>query len=86
MKAVAEFDVDFAGIVPVEAAEGLAVVEIDAAIGHVQRVQRRGEALPEILADREIESCVLRQVVSGIWVPRKSIAETRAVVDVGGSK
>jgi hypothetical protein len=40
VKAVAEFDVDFAGIVPVEAAEGLAVVEIDAAIGHVHRVNR----------------------------------------------
>ena len=39
VKAVAEFDVDFAGIVPVEAAEGDAVVEFDAAVGDVYRVE-----------------------------------------------
>ena len=35
MKAVAEFYVDFARVVPVISAEGEAVVKLDAAIGYV---------------------------------------------------
>ena len=42
VKTIAEFDIDFARIVPVEAAEGDAVVEFDAAAGNVDRVHRSG--------------------------------------------
>ena len=86
MKPVAQLDEDFARIIPVETAECLAIVEVHAAVGHIQGIQRSGESLTEVLTDREIESCVLRQVVPWIWLPWKGIAEARAVVDVSGSK
>jgi hypothetical protein len=86
MESVAELEIDFPWVVPMEATEGLAVVEVDSAVGHVQDIQRCGESLAKILTDREIEGCVLRQVVPWIWLPRKGIAEARAVVDVGGSE
>ena len=86
MESIAELDINLPWVVPVEATESLAVVEIHSAVGHVQGIQRRGESLAEILTDREIKAGVLRQVVPWIWVPRKGIAEARAVVDVGGSK
>jgi hypothetical protein len=55
VEAIAKFDVEFARVVPVEAAEGEAIVILDAAIRNVQRGQRRGEAFAEILAERKIE-------------------------------
>jgi hypothetical protein len=39
VKAVSEFYVDLAGIVPVEAAEGDAVVEFDAPVGDVYSIE-----------------------------------------------
>ena len=86
MESIAELDINLPGVVPVEATEGLAVVEIHSAVGHIQGIQRCGEAFAEVFAEREIERGVLRQVVSWIGLPRKGIAEARAVVDVGGSK
>lgn len=86
MESIAELDVNLPWVVPVEASEGLAVVEVDSAVSHVQSVQRRGESLAEVLTDRKVKRGVLRQVVPRIWVPRKRIAEARAVVDVGGGK
>src|ERR1041385_1321914 len=83
MKAVAEFEVDFAGVVPVEAAEGLAVVEIDAAVGYVHEVERGGEGLPEVFAQSEVEGGVAGKMVPGIRLAGKSVAETRSVIDVG---
>ena len=79
---VAHLGINFSRIVPVETAKGLAVVEIDSTIRHIQRVQRCGELLAEILAQGKIEGCVLRQVVSRIRLPRKGVAETGAVVNV----
>ena len=55
MEPVADLDVNFAGIIPVEAAERLAVVKIHAAIGDIQSMQRCGELVAEILAQRGIE-------------------------------
>jgi hypothetical protein len=86
MESIADLDVNLPWVVPVEASERLAVVEVDSAVSHVQGVQRRGESLAEVLTDQEIKRGVLRQVVPRIWVPRKGIAEARAVVDVGGGK
>ena len=86
MESIAELDINLPGLVPMEATEGLAVVQIHTAVSGVQRIQRRGESLAEILADREIKGCVLRQMVPRIWLSRKSIAETRAVVHVRRSK
>ena len=86
MKAVSQFDEKFPWIIPVETAEGLAIVEIHTAIGHIQSVQRCGESVAEILPEGKIEGCVLRQVGSGIWGVRKGVAEAGAVVDVCGGK
>ena len=69
-----------------ETAEGLAVVEIYSAIGHIQGVQRCGESIAEILAERKIEGCVLWQVVPGIRRVRKGVAEAGAVVNIRGQK
>src|SRR5258708_21799423 len=66
VEAVAKFYIDFARIVPVESAEGYAVVEFYAAIGHVHGVQRGGEALAEILAKRQIDGCRRREISAGI--------------------
>ena len=84
MKTVANFNVDFAGIVPVEAAEGDAVVEFNAAVGDVDGIERSRKALAEILAQREIESCVLRQIGTGIRLAGKRVTETGTIVDVRG--
>jgi hypothetical protein len=86
MESITDLDINLPWVVPVEATEGLAVIEVDSAVGHVQGIQRRGESLAEVLTDRKIKGGVLRQVVPWIWVPRKSIAEARAVVEVGGGK
>ena len=64
VEAIAEFDVDFARIVPVESAESEAVVVLDAAVGYVQRGERGGESLAEVFAQREIEGGVLRQIIA----------------------
>lgn len=81
MKTIPQFYVNFAWIVPVEAAEGEAVIGEQVTIGNIERVQRGGETLAEILADREVESGVLRQV-SGRGI---AISKSRAIVDVCGS-
>ena len=60
VKAVAQFDEDLARIVPVEATEGDAVVEFDAAVGDVHSVDGGGEAFAKIFAKRQIECGVLR--------------------------
>src|ERR1700722_12018039 len=85
MKTVAEFDVDFAGIVPMESAESYAVVEFHAAVGDIDCVYGGGELVAEILAQSYVERCVLRQIVSGIRLAGKGVGETGAVIDVGGS-
>ena len=86
MESVAELEIDLPWVVPMEATEGLAVVEVDSAVGHVQDIQRCRKSLAKIFTDREIEGCVLRQVVPWVWLPWEGIAEARAVVEVGGSK
>jgi hypothetical protein len=49
---VANLCINFSRIVPVEAAKGLTVIKLHSTIGHIQRVQRRGELLAEVLAQR----------------------------------
>src|ERR1700680_4664771 len=82
MEAVAELDVDFARIVPVEAAEGDAVVEFDATVGYVHGVYRSCEALAEIFAQSEIECRVRGQIGAGIGRARKRVGEAGTVVNV----
>ena len=65
-EAVAEFGVDLAGVVVVEAAEGEAVVEQDAVVGYVGCGDGGGEVVAEGFADGEIEGGVLGQVGVGI--------------------
>ena len=47
-----------------KAAKGYAIIQLDAAIGYVKRVDRRRDSLPKVLSEREIEGRVLRQVIS----------------------
>ena len=68
-----------------EAAEGEAIVILHAAVGDVQRVQRGRDSFAEILAEREIERGVLGQIVAGIRLVRKGVAESRTVIDVRGN-
>jgi len=48
----AHFDKDFARVIPVETSEGGAVVEFDAPVGDVQRVQRGGDSFAEVFGSR----------------------------------
>jgi hypothetical protein len=66
IKPIADFDKYLPRVIPVETTEGLAVVEVHAPIGDVQSVHRCRKALPEVLAERQIERSVSRQVVSRI--------------------
>src|SRR5690349_10408854 len=50
MEPIAEFYIDFAWSVPVESAEGDAVVEFDPAVGHIHRIQRGGKIFGEVFA------------------------------------
>ena len=69
-----------------EAAERLAVVKIHPAIRDIQNMQRCGESVAEILADGEIEACVLRQMIAWVGGARKGVAEAGAIVNVRGGK
>jgi len=84
MESKADFGIDLPRVIPVESAESLAVVEFDPTVRDIHRVERGGESLSEVLPDRKVESCVLREVVAGIRLSGKRIAEARAVVDVRG--
>jgi len=88
LEAVAEFAGDLAGIVEVEAAEGEAVVEQDAAIAYVGCGDGGGEFFGEGFADGEIEGGVLGQVGVGVGCSGVGVAvdEAGAVVDVGGGE
>src|ERR1035438_8424138 len=66
----AQFDKDFARIIPVEAPEGSAVVEFDPPIGDLQRVQRGGDALAEVLPQRQIAGRIPGQIAAGIRLVR----------------
>src|SRR5882757_5732224 len=81
---ISQLHVDFPWIVPVETAESLAVVEIHAPVGHVQRIYRYGEMLAKVFAEREIERGVSRQVISWIRLIREGVTEAGAVVHVRG--
>ena len=84
MESIAKFGVNLARSVPVKTAEGLAVVELDAAVGDVESVERSRETLAEILAKRKIERGVLRQMVTRIRLVYECITEAGTVIDVGG--
>ena len=86
MKSIAQLDGQLPRVVPVEAAEGLAVVEFHVQVGHIQGIHGCGKAFPEILAQREIKRGVARQVTFRIRLADKGIAEPGAVVDIYGSK
>src|SRR5580692_2549444 len=51
VEAVAELCINLAWEIPVESAEGQAVVVFDAAIGYVERGERCGEVFAEIFAE-----------------------------------
>ena len=84
VKPESKFDKQFARVIPVETAEGLAIVKIHSTVSHVQCIQRRRHALAEIFAYREIEGGVLRQMALRIRLTDESVTEARAVINVGG--
>ena len=84
MESITEFRINLSWIVPVETAEGLAVVEFHAAVGDVDAVDRCGESLAEVFAQGKIERGVLWKVIAGIGLPGERITEAGAVIDVGG--
>ena len=84
MESITEFGINLPRVIPVEPAEGLAVVEFDAAVGDVQGVKRGGESLTKVLPQGKIKGCVLREVVAGIRLTGEGIAEAGAVVNVSG--
>src|SRR5260370_32294821 len=69
-----------------ETSERLAVVEVHAAVSHVQGIQRSRDALSEVLANRKVERGVLRQMVAGIGLVHECVTEAGSIIDVGGSK
>ncbi len=82
MKPVAKLDVDFSRIVVVKSSERQAVVNQQVAIGDVERVQRNGKSLAEVLSEREINLRVAGQVSAGMLRIGRTIREARAVVDI----
>src|ERR1700690_2907827 len=72
----------FARVIPVEATEGLAVVELHAAVGDIQGVERGRDAFAEVFADRKIERGVRWQMVSRIGLIDKTVGEAGAVIDI----
>src|SRR5260370_2492741 len=66
VKAVTKFNINLPRIIPMEATESDAVVELDAAVGDIHGIQRGGEALPEVFADRKIEGRVTWQIKARI--------------------
>ena len=51
MKSIPELDINLSWVVPVEATEGLAVIEFHAAICDVECIQRSRESFAEVLPD-----------------------------------
>ena len=86
MEAKAEFGVELAGIVVVEASEGERVVEQGAAVGDVGGSDGGGDAFGDGFAEGEVEGGVVWQILVGVgrgWIGR-AVVEARAEVDVGG--
>ena len=86
VEAVAEFGGELAGVVEVEAAEGEAVVEQDAAVGEVGGGDGGGEVFAEGLAEERSKRGVLRagRRWGRGWRGRGCRCEAGAVADVGG--
>jgi hypothetical protein len=83
MEPIPDLAIDLSWVIPVEATKSLAVIEFDPAVGDIQSVDRGGESLPEVLAQGKVEGGVLWEMVPGIRLSRKRIAEARAVIHIG---
>jgi hypothetical protein len=70
--------IDLSRVVVVEATEGKTVIEEEAPVCHVQRIDGKCCAFAESLSDGEVKCCMLRQVRAGIGRRRigESIRET----------
>src|SRR5580700_11105160 len=88
MKSITEFYINLPRVVIVESSKGQAVVEQHASIRQVQTRQREpvfiflAKAFPE----RNVESCVLRQIVPGILCIWQTVGESRSVIDIRGGE
>src|ERR1700722_5056900 len=82
VEAIAEFGVNFPGLVPVESAEGDTIIQFHAAVGYIQPVQRNGVLFPEIFAHRQIESGVSGQISPRIRLAGKGVAETGTIINI----
>ena len=81
METVAQLDEKFARIQVVRAAERKTVVEEDAAIGDVQRLNVYREPLAETLSQREVKCGVRLEMMAGNH--GIAVGEAGGVVDVG---
>src|SRR5271163_1441099 len=85
LESVAKLPIDEPRVVPMESAEGQAVIQLHAAISYIHGVNGNGVVLGKGFANREIESSVSRKIRTGILCLRRAIqavGEARAVVDV----
>ena len=83
MEPIANLDINLPWIIPVETTKGLAVIEFDAAVRHVERIERCRKAFAKVFAQGDIECRVPGQVISRIGLALEGVAETGTVVHVG---
>src|SRR6059036_2203873 len=82
VKTIAQLDEKFARIEIVRSAEGEAVVEEHAAVGDVDGLEVDGEALSELLAERQIKRCVRLKVIAASHLWCFTVGEARGVGNV----
>ena len=80
METIAQLHKNFPRIQEVGAAEGEAIVQREAAVGHVDALHVDGESFTETLAERKVERGVRREMIAGDI--RIAVGESRSVVDV----
>src|SRR5580658_4953029 len=82
VEAIAKLSVNLTRIIPVKSAESQTVVQLHAAVGHVQRSHRNSVFLSEGLAESNIERGMAGQIIPRILHAGESVGEPRAVVHI----
>ena len=82
MEAVTQLDINLPWVIPMESAECQAVVQLHAAVCHVEGGYRDGVFFSETFPERNIERGVPWQIVPGVLNGRRPVVEPRAVVHI----
>jgi len=77
VESIAELNVDLPWAVPVEAAESHTIVELHTTVRDIQSVERRRESFAKLLAQGEIEGCVLGKIIPRIGLVWKAVSVFR---------